>query len=244
MARIDLNCDMGESFGAYTMGNDIAILDFVNSANIACGFHAGDPPTIHKTVEAALRKGVAVGAHPGFPDLQGFGRRTMAVSASEAYDMVIYQIGAVAAFAQALGGRLTHVKAHGALYNTAAKDQRLANAIAKAVHDFDPRLIMYGLAGSAMIEAAEDVGLRAANEVFADRTYQDDGSLTPRSQSNAMIEDEEGQHVARDEPIVFVEIMKMEIPVVAPAEGKIIKLLVAKGDAVTEGQRIAILETP
>src|SRR5947207_2451064 len=105
MARIDLNCDMGESFGAYTIGNDIAILDFVNSANIACGFHAGDPPTIHKTVEAALRKGVAVGAHPGFPDLQGFGRRTMAVSASEAYDMVIYQIGAVAAFAQALGER-------------------------------------------------------------------------------------------------------------------------------------------
>ena len=129
MARIDLNCDMGESFGAYTIGNDIAILDFVNSANIACGFHAGDPPTIHKTVEAALAKGVAVGAHPGFPDLQGFGRRSMAVSASEAYDMVIYQIGAVAAFARALGGRLSHVKAHGALYNTAAKDQRLANAI-------------------------------------------------------------------------------------------------------------------
>jgi UPF0271 protein len=196
MARIDLNCDMGESFGAYSMGNDIAILDFVNSANIACGFHAGDPATIHKTVKAALGKGVAIGAHPGLPDLQGFGRRTMAISASEAYDMVIYQIGAVAGFAQAMGGRLGHVKAHGALYNMAAKDQRLANVIAKAVHDFDPRLIMFGLAGSAMIEAAEDVGLRAANEVFADRTYQDDGSLTPRSQSNAMIEDEE-QSVAQ-----------------------------------------------
>ncbi len=196
MPRIDLNCDMGESFGAYTMGNDIAILDFVNSANIACGFHAGDPATIHKTVEAALGKGVAIGAHPGLPDLQGFGRRTMAISASEAYDMVIYQIGAVAGFAQALGGRLRHVKAHGALYNMAAKDQRLANVIAKAVHDFDPQLIMFGLAGSAMIEAAEDVGLRAANEVFADRTYQDDGSLTPRSQTNAMIEDEE-QSVAQ-----------------------------------------------
>jgi UPF0271 protein len=196
MARIDLNCDMGESFGAYSMGNDIAILDFVNSANIACGFHAGDPATIHKTVKAALGKGVAVGAHPGLPDLQGFGRRTMAISASEAYDMVIYQIGAVAGFAQALGGRLGHVKAHGALYTMAAKDQRLANVIAKAVHDFDPRLILFGLAGSAMIEAAEDVGLRAANEVFADRTYQDDGSLTPRSQPNAMIEDEE-QSVAQ-----------------------------------------------
>jgi 5-oxoprolinase (ATP-hydrolysing) subunit A len=196
MARIDLNCDMGESFGAYSMGNDIAILDFVNSANIACGFHAGDPATIHKTVKAALGKGVAVGAHPGLPDLQGFGRRTMAISASEAYDMVIYQIGAVAGFAQALGGRLAHVKAHGALYTMAAKDQRLANVIAKAVHDFDPRLILFGLAGSAMIEAAEDVGLRAANEVFADRTYQDDGSLTPRSRPNAMIEDEE-QSVAQ-----------------------------------------------
>jgi 5-oxoprolinase (ATP-hydrolysing) subunit A len=191
MARIDLNCDMGESFGAYTMGNDLAILDYVNSANIACGFHAGDPPTIHKTVKAALDKGVAVGAHPGFPDLQGFGRRNMAVGASEAYDMVMYQIGAVAAFAQAFGGRITHVKAHGALYNMAAKDRRLADAIAKAVRDFDARLILFALAGSAMIDAAEGIGLRAAAEVFADRTYQDDGSLTPRSQSNAMIEDKD-----------------------------------------------------
>jgi len=207
MARIDLNCDMGESFGAYSMGDDIAILDFVNSANIACGFHAGDPQTIHKTVKAALGKGVSIGAHPGLPDLQGFGRRTMAISMSEAYDMVIYQIGAVAGFAQALGGRLAHVKAHGALYNMAAKDQRLANVIAKAVHDFDSRLIMFGLAGSAMIEAAEDVGLRAANEVFADRTYQDDGSLTPRSQSNAMIEDEE-QSVAQVKRMVTEGIVR------------------------------------
>jgi len=191
MARIDLNCDMGESFGAYTMGNDLAILDHVNSANIACGFHAGDPPTIHRTVKAALAKGVAVGAHPGLPDLQGFGRRTMAVTAAEAYDMVIYQIGAVAAFAQALGGRLSHVKAHGALYTMAAKDRRLADAIAKAVRDFDPELILYALSGSAMIEAAEAAGLRAAAEVFSDRTYQDDGSLTPRTQPNAMIEDEQ-----------------------------------------------------
>ena len=191
MARIDLNCDMGESFGAYTMGNDLAILDYVNSANIACGFHAGDPPTIHKTVKAALDKGVAVGAHPGLPDLQGFGRRNMAVSASEAYDMVIYQIGAVAAFAQAFGGRLAHVKAHGALYTMAAKDRRLADAIAKAVRDFDARLVLFALAGSAMIDAAEDIGLRAAAEVFADRTYQDDGSLTPRSQPHAMVEDED-----------------------------------------------------
>jgi 5-oxoprolinase (ATP-hydrolysing) subunit A len=191
MFRIDLNCDMGESFGAYRMGNDIAILDLVNSANIACGFHAGDPATIHRTVEAALSKGVAVGAHPGLPDLQGFGRRTMAVSNSEAYDMVVYQIGALAGFAQVLGGRISHVKAHGALYNMAAKDRQLAEAIAKAVYDFDRQLVLFALAGSAMIGAAKDAGLRVASEVFADRTYQDDGSLTPRSQPNAMIEDPE-----------------------------------------------------
>jgi UPF0271 protein len=186
---VDLNCDMGESFGAYRMGNDEAILDFVTSANIACGFHAGDPSTIHQTVKAAIAKGVAVGAHPSLPDLQGFGRRTMAVSAAEAYDMVIYQVGALAGFAQALGGRVTHVKAHGALYNMAAKDPRLAQAIANAVRDFDPKLVLYGLAGSALVHAAEEAGLRSASEVFADRTYQDDGSLTPRSQPNAMIAD-------------------------------------------------------
>jgi len=189
--RIDLNCDMGESFGAYRMGNDEAILDFVNSANIACGFHAGDPSTIHRTVAAALAKGVAVGAHPGLPDLQGFGRRTMAVSGAEAYDMVVYQVGALAGFARALGGRVTHVKAHGALYNMAAEDPRLAEAIAKAVHDFDPQLVLFGLAGSAMIQAAKDAGLRSASEVFADRSYQEDGSLTPRGHANAMIADVE-----------------------------------------------------
>lgn len=189
--RIDLNCDMGESFGAWHMGNDEAILDFVNSANVACGFHAGDPTTMRKTVRTAFAKGVAVGAHPGWPDLQGFGRRNMAISAGEAYDMVLYQVGALSAFAHAEGGRLSHVKAHGALYNAAAKDERLADALARAVHDFDPRLVLFGLAGSAMIAAAERVGLRAASEVFADRSYQDDGSLTPRTQPNAMITDED-----------------------------------------------------
>ncbi len=191
MARIDLNCDMGESFGAYTMGNDIEILDYVSSANIACGFHAGDPATMHKTVREALARGVAVGAHPGLPDLQGFGRRTMALSHAEAYDIVLYQVGALAAYAQAQGARLSHLKAHGALYNMAARDYPLAEAIAQAVHDFDRELVLFGLAGSEMIRAAEKVGLRAAAEVFADRSYQDDGSLTPRSQPGAMIVDEE-----------------------------------------------------
>ena len=189
MARIDLNCDMGESFGAWRMGNDLEILDHVTSANIACGFHAGDPTTMRKTVEAAVAKGVAVGAHPGLPDLQGFGRRTMAVSPAEAYDLTVYQIGALAAFVQAAGGRLAHVKAHGALYNMAAKDPQLSEAIARAVHDVDPDLVLFGLAGSETIRAAEKVGVRAAGEVFADRSYQDDGSLTPRSRPDAMIED-------------------------------------------------------
>jgi 5-oxoprolinase (ATP-hydrolysing) subunit A len=189
MARIDLNCDMGEGFGAWRMGNDLEILDHVTSANIACGFHAGDPATMHRTVEAALAKGVAVGAHPGLPDLQGFGRRTMAISAGEAYDIVVYQIGALAAFARAAGGRLSHVKAHGALYNMAAKDLRLSEAIAQAVRDVDAGLVLFGLAGSETMRAADKLGVRAAGEVFADRTYQDDGSLTPRSRPDAMIED-------------------------------------------------------
>lgn len=189
MARIDLNCDMGESFGAWQMGKDLEILDYVTSANIACGFHAGDPETIHKTVAAALAKDVAVGAHPGLPDLQGFGRRTMAISPGQAYDIVVYQVGALAGFAKALGGKLSHVKAHGALYNMAAKDFELSRAIARAVCDVDRELILFGLAGSETIRAAHSVGLRAAAEVFADRTYQDDGSLTPRSRPDALIED-------------------------------------------------------
>ena len=191
MRRIDLNCDMGESFGAWRMGNDVEILDHVTSANIACGFHAGDPPTMHRTVAAALERGVAIGAHPGLPDLQGFGRRTMALTPDEAYDIVVYQVGALAGFAQALGGRLSHVKAHGALYNMAAKDLRLAEAIARAVRDIDRGLVLFALAGSEMVRAAQGMGLRVAGEVFADRTYQDDGSLTPRSRPDAMIEDEE-----------------------------------------------------
>lgn len=187
---LDLNCDMGEGFGAYSMGDDIAILDHVSSANIACGFHAGDPPTMRRIVNAAIAKGVAVGAHPGLPDLQGFGRREMKVTPAEAYAMVLYQVGALAGFVQAAGGRLNHVKPHGALYNMAVKDRKLSDAIAQAVRDFDPGLVYFGLAGSVMVDAAEALGLRAAGEVFADRSYQDDGSLTPRSLPGAMIEDE------------------------------------------------------
>ena len=186
---VDLNCDMGESYGAWKMGNDEAVLEHVTSANIACGFHAGDPGIIHRTVKAAHERGVATGAHPSYLDLQGFGRRAMQMPPPEVYDMVLYQVGALAGFCAAAGGRLTHVKPHGALYNMAAKDAALADAIARAVRDFDDSLVLYGLAGSELIRAGRANDLGVANEVFADRTYQRDGALTPRSHSHALIED-------------------------------------------------------
>lgn len=186
---VDLNCDMGESFGAYQLGNDEAILDYISSANIACGFHAGDPGVMRKTVQLALKKGVAIGAHPGLPDLQGFGRRNMAISAREVYELVLYQVGALWAFTQAAGCRLHHVKPHGALYNMAAQSKPLAEAVAEAVFVLDPRLLLYGLAGSELVKAAARKGLPFAQEVFADRSYQPDGTLTPREQAGALISD-------------------------------------------------------
>lgn len=188
---IDLNCDMGESFGAWHMGQDEALLDLVSSANIACGFHAGDPATMLRTVQCAAAKGVAVGAHPALPDLQGFGRRAMAITPEEARALTLYQIGALDAFARAAGTRLRHVKAHGALYNMAARDRRLADAIASAVRDFDASLVLVGLSGSELIRAGQGLGLACKSEVFADRGVEPDGSLTPRGQPGAMIEDEE-----------------------------------------------------
>ncbi|WP_257348348.1 LamB/YcsF family protein [Pseudalkalibacillus decolorationis] len=189
--KVDLNCDLGESFGVYRLGNDEQILDYVSSANIACGFHAGDPSTMKETVQLALEKRVAIGAHPGFPDLQGFGRREIAVTPVEAYEIVIYQIGALSAFVKAEGGSLHHVKPHGALYNMAAKSSELASAIAEAVYRVDPTLILYGLSNSALIKAGESIGLKTANEVFADRTYQPDGTLTPRTLPNAILHEQE-----------------------------------------------------
>lgn len=189
MQSIDLNCDMGESFGAWAMGNDGTLMNYISSANIACGFHAGDATIMRKTAIIAMQKGVAIGAHPGFPDLQGFGRRNMQLSAQEVYDICIYQIGAMLNIVKSLGAMLHHVKPHGALYNMAAKDDRLAQAIAQATKDSQSDLILYGLSGSLLISEAEKIGLQTASEVFADRTYRDDGSLTPRTQANAMIED-------------------------------------------------------
>jgi UPF0271 protein len=190
-SAVDLNCDMGESYGAFTLGSDELILPFVTSANIACAFHAGDPAVMKKTVRHALANGVAIGAHPGLPDLQGFGRREMAISPEEAYDMVVYQIGALAAFVKSEGGILHHVKPHGALYNMAAVNSELASAIAEAVYKIDSGLILYGLSGSELVAAGLKTGLKVANEVFADRTYQQDGTLTPRKLADAMVTDDQ-----------------------------------------------------
>ncbi len=189
MTRIDLNCDMGESFGAWKMGADAEIMPFISSANIACGFHAGDPATIRNTVRLALDHGVAVGAHPSLPDLQGFGRRAMHISPQDMYDLVLYQAGAVEAFARAAGARLHHVKCHGALYNMAATDQALSEAMARAVKDLGAEVILYALSNSRMMQVARERGLRVAGEVFADRGYLDAGTLAPRGASGGMIED-------------------------------------------------------
>lgn len=191
MHIVDLNCDMGESFGNYRIGRDEEILKYVTSANIACGYHAGDPSIMKKTVKMAIEHNVGIGAHPGLPDLAGFGRRPMDVSEEEVYDMVVYQIGALKGFVDTEGGKLQHVKPHGALFNMAAKDSSLANAIAKAVYDIDPELILFGLAGSELVKAGKKHGLRTASEVFSDRTYQQDGTLTSRREANALITDHE-----------------------------------------------------
>lgn len=189
MFFVDLNCDMGESFGAWEMGNDAKLINYVSSANIACGFHAGDPSTIRQTIKLAVKKGVMIGAHPSFLDLQGFGRRSMSLSSEEIFDLILYQVSAVKGVCEALGAKLHHVKPHGALYNQAAKDANLSRAICEAVKAIDKNLILYGLSGSFLISEAKKANLKSASEVFADRTYTPYGNLTPRSESNALIRD-------------------------------------------------------
>jgi len=180
---------MGESFGAWTMGDDEAILPFVSAVNIACGFHAGDPATMMKTIQLALKYRVKIGAHPGLPDLVGFGRREMQLTAREVYGLVVYQVGALAACANVQQTTLHHVKPHGALYNMAARRPELAEAVAAAVYDIDPALLLYGLSGSELTKAGRTKGLNVYSEVFADRTYQADGRLTARSDKRALIHD-------------------------------------------------------
>ena len=191
MYKVDLNSDLGESFGAYTIGMDSEILKYVSSANVACGFHAGDPLVMGKTVELAKAAGTAIGAHPGCPDLVGFGRRNLAASPAEAKADVKYQLGALLAFTKSAGVRLQHVKPHGALYNMAAVDMKLALAICEAVAEVDSSIILLGLANSKMLEAGREVGLKVASEVFADRAYLEDGNLVPRRQEGAVIHDKD-----------------------------------------------------
>ena len=208
--QIDLNGDVGESFGAYEIGHDAALIPILTSANIACGFHAGDPGVMRATVALARQHGTAVGAHPGFPDLVGFGRREMNATPREVEDLVAYQIGALAAIAAAQGVRLTHVKPHGALYNMAARDLDLADAIARAIAAVDPSLALFGLPGSQSLEAAQRHKVRAVSEAFADRAYRRDGSLVPRNQPGAVIDDEQivvtrAVAIARDRVVIAAD---------------------------------------
>ncbi|ARK28591.1 LamB/YcsF family protein [Halalkalibacter krulwichiae] len=187
MRSIDLNCDLGESFGAFKIGQDEFVLEYITSANIACGYHAGDHNTMAKTVKMAAEKGIKVGAHPGYPDLIGFGRRFIETDPIDIYHLMVYQISALKGFCDINQVSLEHVKPHGALYNRAAVDPYTAEAIAKAVYDVDRNLVLYGLAGSELVKAGTSIGLKVANEVFADRTYQAGGTLTPRNEDLALI---------------------------------------------------------
>jgi UPF0271 protein len=214
---MDLNSDMGEGFGVWEMGDDFALLDYIDSTNIACGWHAGDPERMKNLVAAAIQKNVHIGAHPSLPDLLGFGRREMAITPNDAYNYVLYQVGALQAFIRAQGGKLHHVKPHGAFYNQAAKDINLAQAIAQAIKDLGDGLILYGLASSCFVAAAQKVGIPLWQEVFADRRYTPEGYLVPRTQANAMIETEdeaveqvlrmanEGEVIALDGSVVKVQ---------------------------------------
>ena len=191
MITIDINADVGESFGAFSVGEDQELFKVITSANIACGFHAGDFSVMNRTVKEAKKNNLSIGAHPGFPDLQGFGRRNMIMSPEEIYEMVIYQVGALKAFCQLHHVRLNHVKPHGALYNMAAKDSSIAKAVAQATFDMEPDLILYGLCNSELIDAGKMIGLQTAQEAFADRLYDEDGQLVNRTEPNAILTTDE-----------------------------------------------------
>lgn len=187
---IDINSDLGEGFGNYSIGSDSEVMKYITSANIACGFHAGDPLVIERTIKLALENKVSIGAHPGYPDLVGFGRRSIKISVDELRALILYQVGALKSMAEALGGKLNHVKLHGALYNDLAQNYSMAMVACKAIYSISPDLIFVGLANSEMVKAAKDIGLTVANEFFADRAYNDDGMLVSRSQKDAVIVDQ------------------------------------------------------
>jgi UPF0271 protein len=200
---IDLNADVGESFGPWRMGDDERLIPLVSSVNIACGFHAGDPATIERAVRLAVRSGAAVGAHPGYPDLAGFGRRELEMAPADLEASILYQVAAVAAFARDAGVELRHVKAHGALYNAAALDPRLAETVARAVRRFSSDVALYGLAGSALLDAGRTVGLSVAAEAFPDRAYEPDGRLRSRSLPDSVLTD--STEIARRAVLMAVE---------------------------------------
>lgn len=199
MIKIDINCDLGEGFGPYKIGNDEEIMKLISSANIACGFHAGDPLIMKETIELAIKNNVAIGAHPGFSDLQGFGRREIKMSVNELHASIIYQLGALKTMTEALGAKLQHVKPHGAMYNIASKDYNFALVIADAIKQIDKNLIFVGLSNSVMIKAAQEIGLKTAKEVFADRAYTNEGFLVSRNIKGSVIHDEKEsiEHVHR-----------------------------------------------
>ena len=190
MYQIDLNCDLGESFGNYKIGMDEEVIPLISSANVACGYHASDPIVMQKTIAMTKKFGTAVGAHPGFPDLMGFGRRNLSVSPAEAKAYTLYQLGALDAFCRTQGVKLQHVKPHGALYNMAAKDYELARGICEAIYEFDKDLIVLALSGGELVRAGQDIGLRTALEFFSDRAYEEDGTLVNRRKEGAVITDE------------------------------------------------------
>lgn len=187
--KIDLNCDLGESFGPYSIGNDRAIMPYISSANVACGMHAGDPTTMRNTILLAIENGVEIGAHPGFADREGFGRKVIHYPDNDLFNLLVYQIGALQKMVEAEKAVLRHVKPHGALYNMAAKDPELADVVARAVKHLDPDLILVGLAGSELVRAGKEQGLKIASEIFADRRYTKEGFLVPRSQKGSVISD-------------------------------------------------------
>jgi 5-oxoprolinase (ATP-hydrolysing) subunit A len=216
--RIDLNADIGESFGIYNVGHDDLLLRSITSGSIACGFHAGDPSVMRRTVRAATRAGVSIGAHPGFPDLVGFGRREIHMEPREIADLVLYQVGAISAITRAEGGALRHVKPHGALYNMSVRRGDVAEAIARAVASFDAGLMLMGLPGSELLSAGARLGLRVAAEGFVDRSYEPDGTLTPRHLSDSVLSEpgraveravrlaREGKVVARDGSTISIKV--------------------------------------
>ncbi|WP_022724260.1 LamB/YcsF family protein [Rhodopseudomonas sp. B29] len=215
--KIDLNCDLGEGFGVWQMGDDASMMDIATSVNIACGFHAGDPDIMHKTVKLAKAKGVSIGAHPGFRDIHGFGRRPVpGITVAEVENLVAYQIGALQAVASLAGHKVTHVKAHGALSNVACEDDVVARAIASAIKAVDPRLIFVVLANSRLADAGEAAGLPMAHEVFADRAYEDDGNLVSRRKPGAVLHDAD---------VIAERVLRMaQDGAVVSVTGKVIKM--------------------